>query len=406
MIVLADVGLLDRDSGGVVSHDIGIDGETVCWIGLAGGDRPDSAEIVDGSGKLAIPGLVNAHTHSHAVAMRGLADRWCLEMSLAYAPWAVEAQDDELIYWTAYIGAAEMALGGVTACYDLVLLRPPLTARAFSLVAQAYSDIGLRAVLAPMVSDVSLYDAVPGVKESMPAEAAARADRYRPAPAVDTLAACRDVFQGWAFDPAFVKPAIAPTILNHCTPDFLDGCLALKKEFGLQVHMHVAESALQRHTGERLYGHSLVAELASRGVLGPDFCAAHCVWIDADDRARLADSGAAMAHIPVSNLRLGAGVAPIVAARERGIPIGLATDGGNSADALSMFEVMKQATLVSRLHGGHRPEEWLSAHDALAMATEGGAGLVQFPGVTGRLEEGAAADITLLDLGSFAFTPL
>ena len=91
---------------------------------------------------------------------------------------------------------------------------------------------------------------------------------------------CVPVFETWAFDTAFVKPAIAPTILNHCTPDFLADCLALQKSFGLQMHMHVAESALQRHAGEQLYGHSLVAELSARGVLGPDFCAAHCVWVD------------------------------------------------------------------------------------------------------------------------------
>lgn len=406
MIVLADIGLLDQDGRLAPAQDIGIEGETIRWIRPAGTERPDAAELVDCSDKLAIPGLVNAHTHSHAVAMRGLADRWCLEMSLAYAPWAVEAQSDELLYWTTYVGAAEMLLGGTTACFDLVLVKSPLTARSFALVAQAYADVGLRAVLAPMISDVSLYDAVPDVKRSMPGHIAALADRYRPPNREVTLSACREVFETWAFDTAFVKPAIAPTILNHCTPDFLADCLALQKSFGLQMHMHVAESALQRHAGEQLYGHSLVAELSARGVLGPDFCAAHCVWIDDDDRSRLSDSGAAMAHIPVSNLRLGAGVADAVAAREAGMTVGLATDGANSADALSIFEVMKQATLVSRLRTGGLPGDWLAASDALTMATEGGSGIVAFPKVTGRLEAGAAADITLLDLDSLAFTPL
>lgn len=406
MIVLAGVRLLDRDGGPLRACDIGVEGGTIRWIEPAGADRPDNAEVFDGTNKLAIAGLVNAHTHSHAMAMRGLADRWCLEMSLAYAPWAVEQQSDELIYWTAFAAAAEMALGGVTACYDLVLLKPPVTAHAFNLVAQAYADVGVRAVLAPMISDVSLYDAVPGAKAGMPADMVATADRYRPAPGGETLAACRDIYQNWSFDPARVKPAIAPTILNHCTPGFLSDCMELASSFGLQVHMHVAESALQKHAGEQLYGHSLMTELSKRGVLSPDFCAAHCVWIDGDDRARLADSGAVMAHIPVSNLRLGAGVASSAAARDAGIPLGLATDGANSADAISMFEVMKQATLVSRLRAGPLPGGWLSAVDALAMATEGGAGIVRFPGVTGRIEVGAAADITLLDLGSLAFTPL
>lgn len=406
MIILADIGLLDQAGKTAPVQDIGIAEGVIQWIRPAGTERPDMAELIDCSGKLAIPGLINAHTHSHAVAMRGLADRWCLEMSLAYAPWAVEAQSDELIYWTTYIGAAEMLLGGTTACFDLVLVKPPLTTHSFSLVAQAYADVGLRAVLAPLISDVSLYDAVPGAKAGMPGHIAAIADRYRPPNGEMTLSACREVFKTWAFDTAFVKPAIAPTILNHCTPEFLAECLGLQKHFGLQMHMHVAESALQQHAGEQIYGQSLVAELMDRGVLGPDFCAAHCVWIDDDDRLRLADSGAAMAHIPVSNLRLGAGVADTMAARNAGIKVGLATDGANSADALSMFEVMKHATLVSRLQANGLPESWLSASDALAMATEGSAGIVAFPQVSGRLEAGAAADIALLDLDSLAFTPL
>jgi len=406
MIVLGGIRLLDANAGGTQAYDIGIEGETIRWIGPVGADRPESAEIIECSTKLAIPGLINAHTHSHAIAMRGLADRWCLEMSLAYAPWAVEAQNDELLYWTTYVGAAEMLLAGTTACFDLVLVKPPITARAFGLVAQAYTDVGLRAVLAPMISDISLYDAMPGVKAKMPAHMVALADRYQPAHRDATLAGCREVFENWTFDTTRVKPAIAPTILNHCTPDFLADCLELRTAFGLQVHMHVAESALQRRAGEQIYGRSLVAELSARGVLGPDFCAAHCVWVDEDDMARLADSGTAIAHIPVSNLRLGAGVAPCVAAREAGIPLGLATDGANSADALSMFEVMKQATLVSRLRTDMAPDGWLSASDALTMATEGGAAILRIPGVAGRLEVGAAADITLLDLEGLAFTPL
>jgi 5-methylthioadenosine/S-adenosylhomocysteine deaminase len=406
MMILADVALPVAGQTQPQIFDIHVDNGLVSRIARTGVERPDNAQLIDCSGKLAVPGFINAHTHSHAVAMRGLADRWCLEMSLAYAPWATQAQDDELVYWSAFVGAAEMAMSGITSCYDLVLLKPPLTRRRFELVAKAYADVGIRAVLAPMISDISFYDAVPGLKQSMPASALALANKYSPPPAEETLAACRDLFENWNFAPDRIKPAIAPTILNHCSPGFLADCLKLAQAHDLQLHMHVAESELQMHAGYQLYGHSLITELEKRGVLGERFCAAHCVWINDEDRARLAESGAAMAHIPVSNLRLGAGVASSLAARDAGMRVGLATDGANSSDALSLFEIMKQASLLSRVGAYGNPDAWLSARDVFAMATQGGAQIVQFKGVTGRIEEGAAADITLLDRSGFAFTPL
>lgn len=406
MTVLANANLFDPQQTQLRSADIVIEGETVAAILPAGDYQGGGHEVVDASARLVIPGLINAHTHSHAVAMRGLADRWCLEMSLAYAPWVLESQSEELIYWSAYVGAAEMALNGITACLDLVLLAGPLTPEKMSIVAQAYSDAGIRAVLAPMISDRPLYQALEGFLEFLPEDLRQRAEAVRTAPANETLGACASIFAAWDQPRDRVKPGIAPTILNHCSDRFLTACKAMAEDHGLPLHMHVAESELQARNGRRAYGRSLVEQLAEIGYLGEDFTAAHCVWVDDRDLRLLADSGSSIAHVPVSNLRLGAGIAPVRRARDLGVDVALATDGCNSADRLSIFEVMKQATLVSRIGQNHAPDNWLSSADVFDMATRGGAKVIGIDGVTGRVEVGAQADLTLLDLDSFAFTPM
>ncbi len=199
--------------------------------------------------------------------------------------------------------------------------------------------------------------------------------------------------------------ALAPTIPLHCSDAFMLACRDLARDAALGLHMHLGESKVQAVSGMRRYGRSLTAHLEAIGFLGANLTAAHAVWLDDDDIARLAHHGASVAHNPGSNLRLGSGVAPVRGMRTRGVALGIGTDGPHCSDNQNMFEAMRLAAMVSRIDSVD-PQRWLSAEDALEMATEGGARVLGLEGQIGRIAPGYKADIVFLDLGHPNFVPL
>jgi cytosine/adenosine deaminase-related metal-dependent hydrolase len=388
--------------GIVAPRDILLDGARIAAV-LEPGQGAADVPRLDASRRLVLPGLVNAHTHSHANLMKGVADRWLLEASLTHGPWMGGARDLATIRLSTLLGATEMLEAGCTTCTDLFYEFPGPSAAGLRTVAEAYAEAGMRAVIAPMVADLTLFEAIPGLVESLPAPLREQVSRFRLAPAEQTLAALREAFAIAPDLPPGITLALAPTIPHHCTPAFLRGCRALADEFGLPLHMHIAESRLQAVLGRRLYGHGPVMEMDRHGLLSPRFTLAHGVWLDEAELDLVARRGVGVAHMPSSNLRLGAGVAPVGAMLARGIRVGLGTDGCNSADSLDMFEMTRLAASLTRIRDVARTD-WLGAAEALALATAGGASLLDLP--TGRIAPGLAADLTLLDLDHRAFTPL
>jgi 5-methylthioadenosine/S-adenosylhomocysteine deaminase len=140
-------------------------------------------------------------------------------------------------------------------------------------------------------------------------------------------------------------------------------------------------------------------------VIGPNFVAAHAIWLTDDDIALLGDKGASVSHNPMSNLRLGSGIAAVQKMRAAGVNVAVGTDGCTCADALNMFEATRLACTLTRVHGPDY-ERWLGAADAFAMATEGGARALGWGGAIGRIAPGYKADIVMLDLGRTIYWPL
>ncbi len=389
-------------AGSVAPRDILLRGGRIAAV-LPPGQGPQDVPRFDASRRLILPGLVNAHTHSHANLMKGVADRWLLEASLTHGPWMGGQRDATTMRLSTLLGAGEMLEAGCTACWDLFYEFPAPTAEGLRVVAEAYAEAGLRAVIAPMVADLTLFEAIPGLVEALPEDLRAEVTRFRLAPADQTLAALRETFAVKPDLPPGISLALAPTIPHHCRPDFLRDCRKLAEDFDLPLHMHVAESRLQAVLARQVWGHGPIIEMDRHGLIGPRFTAAHGVWLDEAELDLLASRGAGIAHMPASNLRLGAGVAPLRAMRQRGIRIGLGTDGCNSADSLDMFEMTRLAANLSRIRDLPR-DAWLDAREALTLATEGGAALLELG--SGRIMPGLAADLTLLDLDHRAFTPL
>ena len=366
---------------------------------------PADARVMDARGKLLHPGLVNAHMHGHGNLGKGMGDRWTLELLLTAGPWITGHRSVEDKYLGTLIGAAEMVLKGCTACYDLTVEFPAPSVEGLQAAASAYREVGMRAVLAPMVADRTLFEAIPGLMEALPAALQKEVERLRLAPHEVSLEHMRRALHGWRFSRDEVRPAVAPTIPLHCSDEFLVGCARLAREYGVGLHTHVAESKVQAVSGLRRYGKSLTAHLDELGVLGPDFTAAHGVWLDDGDMARLAARGGSVAHNPGSNMRLGNGLADMRRMLEHGINVGIGTDGANCSDNLNMYEAMRIASLASKVQGPDWPR-WVGTGEVLAAATRGSARALGFGDEFGRLAPGSRADIVFLDLEHINWIPL
>jgi guanine deaminase len=263
----------------------------------------------------------------------------------------------------------------------------------------------MRAVIAPMIADRTLYQAYPGLVDALPEALRDTARRAAAAPDAESLRACRAILQNWSFDRHTVRPALGPTIPMHCSDDFLTGCRDLAREFEVGIQTHLAESAAQAVIAQKRYGSSLTAHLAGLGLLGERFSGAHAIWIDRDDMRRIADAGGAIAHNPLSNLRLGSGLAAVRAMLDCGVTVGIGTDAANTSDTQNMFEATRLASYLSRIRGpGHR--EWLSAEEAFTLATVGSARVLGFGGELGAIVPNAFADLVFLDLGHINYVPL
>src|SRR5256885_13568420 len=244
--------VLDIDKGTAEPRDILIRDDTIAEIGAPGLAAPEDATVVSAERKLIHPGLVNAHTHAHGNLAKGMGDRWTLELLLTAAPWLAGTRTADDIHLTAQLGAVEMVLKGCTACYDLFLELPLPTRDGIARVAAAYQEVGMRAVIAPMVADRTFYEAIPGLHDALPDALRERVAALRLAPGTATLEAIRAALQDWSLDRDRVRPAVAPTIPHHCSDDFILGCAALARDFDLGLHSHVAESKVQAIAGMRL----------------------------------------------------------------------------------------------------------------------------------------------------------
>src|SRR6516164_6803594 len=397
--------LVDAQRQRAEPADILIKGDAILSIGPPGLEAPADATLVDASDRALMPGLVNAHVHGHGTLAKGLVgDRWPLELFLNAMPGMAGHRTIEDKYLNGLVAAVEMIRKDCTACYDLFFEFPIPSLEGGTALGRAYRDAGIRAVIAPMLADKTLYQAYPGLIDAMPEALRAEVLAFRLAPNEATAIALEKIYADWPFDRDWIRPAIAPTIPLHCDDAFLVRCRDLARDYGLPLQTHLAETKAQAVLGLRKYGKTLTAHLDALGMLGPNLSAAHAIWLDRDDLSRLSDNGASVVHAPVSNMRFGSGLAHLRPMLERGINVGVATDAANSSDQLNMFEAARLAALVSRIQ---TPDfrTWLGPDEVLRMATTGSARAMGFGATVGEIAPGHKADVVFLDLGHINYVP-
>ena len=402
-IVIRGGRVLDPATRSAPAADVLVSGGRITAIGAPGLAAPPDAELFNAAGTLLHAGLVNGHTHGNTNLSKALHDRWTLELLLSGSGEWAGHQTLQQKYLNTTIGAVEMLQKGCTIAYDLTFGFPLVSVEELFAIGQAYADIGMRAVVAPMLQDISFYQAIPGLWEALPATQRAQLSSA----GGDTAAILRlmeDALARWPHDPAQVRLGIAPTIPLHCSDELTRGCVQLAARYGAPLQSHVAESKVQAVAALQRWGHSLTAHFDSLGVLGPTFTVAHGVWLDDDDMRRLAAHGASVAHNPGSNMRLGAGIADTRRMLELGVNLAIGTDGAICADNQNMYEAMRCASMVSNVRG---PDctRWLEATEIYTAATAGGARATGFSDA-GRLEPGCLADIVFLDLNTINWIPV
>jgi len=348
------------------------------------------------------PGLVNAHTHGPGNLGKGLYDRWSLELLLTASQWVGIGRTLDDKYLSAKIGAAEMLLKGCTAEYDLAAEFPLPSVEGLSAMAKAYEEVGLRCVLAPMVADISFFDAIPGLMERLPTSLQKEVESFRYAPWKATTNQMKKALQKWRFET--VHLALAPTIPHHCSDAFLISCRDLAKEYDVGIHTHVAESKVQVIAGFQRYGSTLAAHMDKLGLVTDRFTVAHGVWLDDDDMKRLGDRGASVAHNPGSNMRLGNGLADVRGMLNAQVNVGIGTDGASCSDNQNVYEAMRLASFASKVQGPDT-ERWVTTEEALRAATEGGARALGLAKQIGKIAPGYKADIVFLDLHHINWIP-
>ena len=356
----------------VVDGDVVVEDGKIESVGVGRG-RAGTGRVIDCTGLVIIPGLIQAHIHLCQTLFRGLADDLPLEDWLARRIWPLEAaHTEESVYWSAMLGAAELLLGGTTAILDMETVRH--TAAAFA----ALEAIGLRATAGKCLMDAP--SAPPGLKETT--ERALQE-------AADLCAKWHGAAQGrlrWCFAPRFVP---------SCTGPLLRAVSDLAARAGATIHTHAAETPLELQMVKEQMGQDEISYLDSVGISGPRAALAHCVWVDEEGIHRLARQQTNVVHCPSSNLKLGSGIAPVPEMLAAGCRVALGADGAPCNNRLDAFEEMRLAALIQKPRLG---SDALPAAQVLELATLGGAKALGLEAEIGSIEPGKKADLVALDL--------
>ncbi|MGD9030960.1 MAG: amidohydrolase family protein [Anaerolineae bacterium] len=364
---------LDHFSPGAV----GVTDGTIAVVGpaedVAASD--EAAEVVECTGCVVMPGLINGHTHAPMTLLRGLADDLRLDVWLMGYMMPVEREfvRPDFCWLGTQLACAEMFRSGITCFGDMYYYEEA--------VADAAAEAGMRAVCAQSIlkfptPDAASYD--------------------------EGLRLAHDFVARWVGHKLIV-PAIGPHAAYTATPEMLQETARLALEYDVPVHIHIAETEQEVEEQREAHDMSLVPWLEGQGLFEAKLTAMHCVHLRDRELRTLRRYGVGISHNPSSNLKLASGFAPVAKMLAFGIPVAIGTDGPASNNDLDMFEEVRLAALLAK--GVSDDPTALPARQALAMATRIGAQALHISQQTGSLEVGKRADIAVVDLERLHLTP-
>ena len=355
------------------------------------GSEPEAKRTIRAEGCLVTPGLINTHHHiyqnltrSYLPSTSGNLFSW---LTTLYPVWA--NLDEEAAYLSAWVGFAELALGGCTTSMDHLYVHPRGGGDLITAEIDAAKELGFRFHATRGSMSRSQKDG------GLPPDSVVQTDDEILADSERLVALHHD-----RSPLAMVQVALAPCSPFSVTPELMRATAELAEKLDVRLHTHLAEDADEDIYCEEVYGCRPVELFEEVGWGSSRSWVAHCVYPNADEIRRLGEWGTGVAHCPSSNQILGAGFAPIKEFREAGVPVGLGCDGSSSADSASLWMESRNALLLGRMRKG--PES-MQARDALEMATLGGARCLGREGEIGVLAPGAAGDVVVWSLEGIRF---
>jgi 5-methylthioadenosine/S-adenosylhomocysteine deaminase len=354
---------------------VGVRGSQIAWVGPANQADFNAKRVIQACGKIVIPGLINAHSHLAMTLFRGLVDDLHLEPWLERV-WHVEYEyaDAENTSLGTQLALVEMIRGGVTCATDMYWHMQENTTAA--------EEAGFRLFNGP---PITRFTHPVGKRHGNSIEEAhAYLEKYRDHPLIHT---CVQVHA------------------TYTTPeDMLELARQIVEENNLVFVTHASESKAEVQSVRAQTGKTPIGYLHAKKLLGPKTLLAHCVHLDDEEIALLAELGVSVAHCPESNLKLGNGVARVPDMLKAGVNVAIGTDGAATNNDLDVIGEMRTAALIHK--GFNFDPTALPAEEAFAMATINGARAFGLADRIGSLEENKLADITIIDLQAANVTPM
>jgi 5-methylthioadenosine/S-adenosylhomocysteine deaminase len=357
---------------------VAIQGDAIAAVGRQADleSQSNGARVIDASGTLVLPGLINGHAHAAMSLFRGIAEDHSLDDWLQRYIFPAEARNvtEDFVLWGTRLGLLEMVRGGVTTFADMYYFE--------DVVARVTKEAGMRGILGETILDFP----APDNKDVAAA-----------------LAYTETFVRRWKND-RLITPAVAPHSIYTLSEANLREAAALARREGVPILIHIAEAPFETELSRKKHGLSPIGYLEKIGVLGPDVIGAHCIWADAEDIAKLVRYGVGSVHNPSSNMKLASGVMPVVDMLAVGEPIGLATDSAASNNNQDLFQEMNIAAKLQKVT--RMDPRALPAWQVVEMATIGGARALHLDRQIGSLEAGKQADLVLIGTGATHSTPM
>lgn len=361
-ILIKNVEIISEENNEV--FNIGIQNQVISYIGKEIPNGYDNASVIEGKNFIAVPGMVNTHTHAAMTLLRSYADDMILMDWLQNKIWPAEANltgDD--VYWGTNLAIIEMLKSGTTTFADMYFF--------MDRVAEAVQETGIRASLSRGMIGV-VPDANEKIKESI------------------------DLYNNWHGQAdGRISVMFGPHAPYTCPVNYLKRIIDEAGKLGAEIHMHLSETAYEVEECEREHGMTPIALMNNIGLFDLGALAAHCVHVTPADIEIMAAKNVRVAHNPQSNLKLASGIAPVPEMLAAGLIVGLGTDGTSSNNNLDMLE---EARLTAMLHKNNQSDPLvIPAKQALNLATKQGALALGLTDV-GEVKVGQKADLVLYDM--------
>ena len=380
------VATVDATRREIANGWVAVNHGLIVGVGGAHDPAPLADRIIGAEGCLVTPGLVNTHHHIYQNLTRAYRPMTSAPLfgwlKSLYPLWS--HIDEEAIYESAWVGLAELALGGCTTSSDHLYVHPVGGGDLLSAEIRAAGELGFR--FHPTHGSMSVSEKDGG----LPPDSVVRDDDEILAESERLVALHHDRSHG-----AMVRIALAPCSPFSVSPQLMRQTAELAERLDVRLHTHLAENAEDDAYSLATFGRRCIEQFEDVGWATSRSWVAHCVMPDPDEVKRLGAAHVGVAHCPSSNMILSSGLAPVVDLRAAGSPVGLGCDGSSSADSASLWQEARMAMLIGKLRSG---ADRMDARTSLEIATRGGAACLGRSGEIGEITVGAVGDLAIWDL--------